>query len=406
MPSLLWINGIAYVQYYVAGKAHKKSLRTKDRPTANKRYKEFSAKHELGLIGLHTERHIPTLQEMFDEYLPFCQSNKSPKTYRGAKQHIDDKLGPFFGGLRAQDLTAKHVEDFVTRLRSWEPVPYHPRTINAHLETLRKVLRRAVEHRDLDRMPCEIRMLKTPDSLPRYAYPDEIKQWMGQMDLSHRIRAIVSLMTGISDRDLGYVRKSGIDLHNALVRYRRPKTTTDIVIPVTRTACKLLGHLVTSSPGPALFPAASAKKAFSLASERAALSGGRKITPHMLRHSFGTWLVSIGTPLEFIQQMMGHKDPKTTMRYARVMPEHLREAIDRLEEKMIDVDALMALPQLPDRRTTGRRWTEEQRQAQTERMRGNRLRLKSAGSGAKLSKTATKPLPAGKNYKKARGKQG
>ena len=392
MPSLLWRKGIAQIQYYVNGKPYIKSLRTKDKTVAGKRFREFSARHELGLIGLAVEKAIPSVQNLFDDYLIFASANLKPRTYRSAKQHITDKLAPFFGGMPATDISPKLIEEFVTRLRTWTPVPYHPRTINAHLETLRKILRRAVEHKDLDAMPCQIKMLKVPDSLPRYAYPEEIKQWLSHMDMAHRVRAIVSLMTGISDRDLGYVMQDGVDLHNLLVRYRRPKTTTDIVIPITPTAAKLISVLMKNNPGSWLFAAESSKKAFSLASARVIEHGGRKITPHMLRHSFATWLVSIGVPPNFVQQMMGHKDIKTTMKYVRVMPEHLREAIDRLEGKMIDIDALMALPQLPDRRTTGARWTPDMREAQAERMRGNKI----GGKAQKVKRRTGKALSSGK----------
>ena len=261
----------------------------------------------------------------------------------------------------------------MTRLRTWTPTPYHPRTINAHLETLRKILRRAVEHRDLDTMPCKISMLKTPKSLPRYAYPHEITAWMEQLSAPHRVRAIVSLMTGISDRDLGFVEKAGLDLHNRLVRYRRPKTTTDIVIPITEPASKLLAALATQGPGSRLFPVKSVSGAFRRASDRVAEKGGRRITPHMLRHSFGTWLASLQVTPVYIQQMMGHEDIETTMRYVRAIPEHLRDAVDRLGQGMVNVDALLALPE-PDWKYEGPKWTEEMRKAQRERMEGNTLR--------------------------------
>lgn len=41
---------------------------------------------------------------------------------------------------------------------------------------------------------------------------------------------------------------------------------------------------------------------------------------HDLRHTYATWLVTIGTDLSEIQELMGHADIKTTMRYARFRP--------------------------------------------------------------------------------------
>jgi integrase len=56
-----------------------------------------------------------------------------------------------------------------------------------------------------------------------------------------------------------------------------------------------------------------------------------RFNPYKLRHSFATRLRRAGMDLADVQAMLGHKNPKTTARYAEVAPEKLVKAIQRME---------------------------------------------------------------------------
>lgn len=72
------------------------------------------------------------------------------------------------------------------------------------------------------------------------------------------------------------------------------------------------------------------QKAVKKAAERIGIL--QRVTPHMLRHSFATHMLEGGTDIRTVQELLGHKDVRTTMGYCHPtrMAAEIRSPLDEL----------------------------------------------------------------------------
>jgi len=60
-------------------------------------------------------------------------------------------------------------------------------------------------------------------------------------------------------------------------------------------------------------------------------AGVENLRPHMLRHTYATWLYNQSKDLLMVQDALGHSDPATTAVYSRTLPEERRRIIEDFE---------------------------------------------------------------------------
>jgi len=149
-----------------------------------------------------------------------------------------------------------------------------------------------------------------------------------------RDRAILELLysSGLRVSELSQLKLQSIDLDAGIVRVDAGKRGKDRFVPVGKEACEAIStyllhgrpSLVKPTTGSELFLSRlgkelSRKTIWHWICRYARKAGiTRKVSPHLLRHSFATHLLSNGADLRAIQEMLGHADILTTEIYTRV----------------------------------------------------------------------------------------
>jgi integrase/recombinase XerD len=183
------------------------------------------------------------------------------------------------------------------------------------------------------RLTRRLPSLLTRDEVLRLLHAPDVKTARGVRDAAMlqvmyaaglRVSELVGLEIGDLELRAGYLTVVG-------------KGSKRRLVPLGRPACAALERYLAEARSAWARPAercvfltarrrAMTRQAFwKLIKQYAAAAGIRKrMTPHMLRHSFATHLLQGGADLRALQTMLGHADISTTQIYTHVTGDHLR----------------------------------------------------------------------------------
>ncbi len=186
---------------------------------------------------------------------------------------------------------------------------------------------------------------KKDRKLPLVLSEDEIVRIiLATRNLKHR--AIISLLyaAGLRLGELLNLQLCDIDSDRKQLFIRCGKGRKDRYVILAESYLPLLrNYLATYRPQTWLVEGRpgqrySASSVRSILHRSCRMAGINKdVTPHTLRHSFATHLLEQGVDIRYIQELLGHSRPETTMIYTHVKRQdliRLKSPLDHLAEKM------------------------------------------------------------------------
>ena len=239
-------------------------------------------------------------------------------------------------------VSATDVREFVLGLDSQR---LQSRSIARHIVSLRQLFLHLQREGVVSSNPTE--NLDSPrawKTLPKHLSIDETRALLempaADTTLGLRDRAILEMLygTGLRVSELISLRVSDLNLEEGTVRCTG-KGNKQRIVPIGKHAVAAVdaylktsrGELLRARPSPWLFVSRRATRLtrqsiWLLLGHYGRLAGTRKrVTPHLLRHSFATHMLSRGADLRALQMMLGHADIATTQIYTHVVAGRLQE---------------------------------------------------------------------------------
>lgn len=266
--------------------------------------------------------------------------------------------------LRIENAEAKHVRDFLTELATRQRVSAstQKQALNALVFFLREALERDPgEFGDFARARKPVRM---PDVLTR----DECQRLFAALEGTPRLMAELMYGSGVRLLELLRLRVKDVDIERGVITVRAGKGDKDrvTVLPLSlseqlrehRKSLRVMYEKDREAGLPGVWIPEGLDRKYPKAGEawewqwffpsrelmtdprsglrrrhhvleerlqatirdaarRAELN--KRVTPHVLRHSFATHLLESGTDIRTLQDLLGHKDVATTQIYTHVM---------------------------------------------------------------------------------------
>lgn len=336
---------------------------------------------------------VPTLGDFWPRIVSdhYKANRLKPSTVEGAESIYQTHLIELAAN-RLDEITDADVSALKGRL-----VEHKPKTVNNVLSVLSRTLRCAVKWRVLRELPCSFGLLKIPTRLVEWYDVSEYRRGVDEArGLGVRYHALY-LLAGSGGLRRGEIRAlapSDVDFSRMLIGVENAfwrtiegstKGSKHRYVPMTEELSHALRKVLEGSEGAARVltnddgePISNRTIRAMLAriQRRAKLRAAGGATPttggiHILRHTYCSHLAAAGVPAKTIQDIAGHEDLKTTLKYMHLSPTDRNVAAGAL------ASYYGARPTTMDgRRDNGR---------------PEKPRLACAGCGAELPASASRP---------------
>jgi integrase len=277
--------------------------------------------------------------------VPFAEIAEDALTYsrKHKRSHRDDesrmkRLKEWFGSREADSLTGPEMEKCLSDVVAAEK--WAPSTFNHYRSLLMLVYREARRAGKVSANPArDVRHRKENNSRVRFLSRGEtgeharLVRTIREEYPQHVAEFIFALNTGLRLSSQYGATYEMMDLKRNVLDIPRTKNDEAVHVPLNVDVLAALRSLASwgERKGPIFRnqrhpakPVFSNDHWFKPALKAAGIDDFRW---HDLRHTFASWLVQDGVPLDRVSKLLGHKSLTMTMRYAHLAPNQLHEDV-------------------------------------------------------------------------------
>jgi integrase len=283
----------------------------------------------------------PTVTQFAARYIDqYAQTYKKPRTVEEDKRNLRLHIEPALGKLKLRDVTPAHVAKFHAARRSRPTNANRCRALLSHLFTMAEVW----GERPPGSNPCRNVAKFSERKRERFLSAAEIARLSealvaaeGREPPSALAAIRILILTGCRLSEILSLRWEWINFEHSCLLLPDSKSGAKRV-PLGAPALGALAALPRQDESPYVLPAERGDGHFVGIQKPwqriRAIAGLNDVRLHDLRHSFASVAVSGGDSLYLVGKVLGHRQYRTTERYAHIMDDPLRGVADRTSERI------------------------------------------------------------------------
>lgn len=260
--------------------------------------------------------------------------NYSPRTVRSYLTYLKEYLNFVVNLKKRENVIVGNIEMIKDFLIKKHEDKYSPQTVNLALNAVKFFYRNVVGISTPIRIKCAKKSLKIPAVLSK----NEILRILGSIgNQKHRLMLALAYGAGLRVSEVVKLKIQDLNFEQNLISVQEAKGRKSRVTIMPKTIKDELkkfvfwrnkeryvfeSNRVKSARGRRL-TTRTAQKVFENALIRTGVN--RQASFHSLRHSFATHLLENKVDIRFVQELLGHKDIRTTQIYTRVSSNAIRE---------------------------------------------------------------------------------
>ena len=286
---------------------------------------DYSALQSFHLPQKEVQRPAPQFsrnqKRVLHEYVAYLRGQRLSASSVRTYYNFILKLVDFIGEKPFSELRHRDIELFVEQRIAAENY-----ALSTHRQCI-SAIKHFLELYDCGNIePKEIKRPRKSRYLPTVLSKEEVISLLRTTrNLKHRAILAMIYSAGLRIGELLELKLAQIDILRRQIVIKNSKGRKDRVVVLAESMLPLLNNYLTTYAPKDYFTEGQGGGPYSAQSIRAFLQEScrragikKKVTPHTLRHSYATHMLENGIDLRYIQELLGHSKPETTMIYTHV----------------------------------------------------------------------------------------